>query len=78
MCLQRYKGKVRLHLRNYILEEEEYVLVPMNRGVVLDKQQTRDLLCALTELGNVIKKVSRLLISPLELYGNILCTAFYI
>ena len=62
MVLQRYKGKVRLHLRNYVLEDEEYVLVPTRRGVVLDKQQTRDLLCAMSELNKVVKKVSTLLI----------------
>lgn len=58
LVLQRYKGLVKLHLRNYVLEEEEYVLVPTKRGVVLDKQQTRDLLCALPELSKVIKNVS--------------------
>lgn len=58
MVLQRFKGRVNLHLRNYMLEEEEYVYIPTKRGVVLGKQQTRDLLCALPELKRVIKYVS--------------------
>jgi hypothetical protein len=58
MVLQRYLGKLSLHLRNYALEEEEFVLIPTKRGVTLDKQQTRDLISSTQELMKVIKRVS--------------------
>ena len=54
LCLQRYQGKVRLHLRTYQLDEEQYVLIPTIRGATLDKSQTRDLMMSLTELGSVL------------------------
>lgn len=58
LSLQRFMGKVRLHLRNYTLEDEEYVLIPTKKGVVLDKQQTRDFLNSVKDLERVIKHVS--------------------
>lgn len=62
LVLQRYKGVVKLHIRAYSLEEEEYVLIPTKKGVALDKQQVRDLLSALADLSKVIKHVSTLVL----------------
>ena len=59
IVFQRFKGKVNLHLRNYILDEEEFVYIPTKRGVILNKQQTRDLLNAMPELTRVVKHVSK-------------------
>jgi hypothetical protein len=60
MVLQKFQGRVKLHLRNYVLDEEEFVLIPTTRGVTLDKQQTRDFIQATVDLFKVVKKVSTL------------------
>ena len=56
MCLQRYQGRVKLHIRNYLLEEDEYVLTPTKRGAVLDKQQARDLMANVDSMWRVLKQ----------------------
>lgn len=58
MVLQRFKGKISLHIRNYILDEEEYVYIPTKRGVTMDKQQVKDLIVAAPDLERVIQTVS--------------------
>ena len=58
MVLQRFDGRIKLHIRNYVLDEEEYCLIPTKKGVVIDKQQCRDLLNVLKDLGKVIGLVS--------------------
>ena len=62
MVLQKFQGKVKLHIRNYVLEEEEFVLIPTKRGVTLDKQQTRDLIAGVKDMLKVVKRVSNSLI----------------
>ena len=37
LTLQRYDGKIAAHIRNYVLDEQNFVLVPCKRGVTLDK-----------------------------------------
>jgi len=61
MVMQRFKGLLSLHIRNYMLDDEEYIYVPTKRGIVLNKQQTRDLMNSMDELSKVIKHVSFML-----------------
>jgi len=61
MVMQRFMGRLSLHIRNYMLDEEEYIYVPTKRGVVLNKQQTRDLINSMDQLATVIKHVSFML-----------------
>ena len=58
LTLQRYKGKVSMHLRVYVLDDQNYCLIPTKKGVTLDKQQTRDLLANMHNLATFIGVVS--------------------
>jgi hypothetical protein len=58
LTLQRYRGRVSLHLRVYTVDDQDYCLIPTKKGVMLDKQQTRDLMAAMHNLAAFIGVVS--------------------
>ena len=58
LTLQRYRGKVSMHLRVYTLDDQNYCLIPTKKGVTLDKQQTRDLLENMRNMAAFIGIVS--------------------
>jgi hypothetical protein len=60
LTLQRYKGKVSLHIRVYTIDDQDYCLIPTKKGVMLDKQQSRDLMASMHNLATFIGVVSNL------------------
>ena len=58
LTLQRYRGKVSLHMRIYTIDDQDYCLIPTKKGAMLDKQQTRDLMATMNDLAAFIGVVS--------------------
>jgi hypothetical protein len=56
--LQRFKGVVYLHIREFSVDELDVAVIPTQRGVCLNKQQTADLINELPTLLAMIKQVS--------------------
>ena len=59
--LQRYKGVVYFHLREFEIDEQGLALLPSKKGLCLNRQQVADLLAEIEDLLDIVGEVSVLL-----------------